>query len=159
MNKRVTINTRMMIALKNKGFTLIELLVVISIIGLFGSIVLASLDQARVKARNAHRIDQMKELSSALELYYTSNGSYPDANSTGAHITYVKDIVGLAPAHIERLPEDPTRTETSRYRYTADSRGYTLLVDLEDDGPVWCRYNTGQPGVLAWETNYPLCGQ
>ena len=38
-----------------KGFTLIELLVVISIIGLLASGVLASLNSARMKARDAKK--------------------------------------------------------------------------------------------------------
>lgn len=145
----------MYIAKQNKGFTLIELLVVISIIGILASIITASLDQARVKARDAHRLDQMKQLSNALELYYTTHGFYPDQNSASAHITYVRDIVGLTPTHIQSLPVDPTRTGPSSYRYTAAVNGagvggYSLLVDLENDNVTWCRYETGQPG--PWDS-------
>jgi prepilin-type N-terminal cleavage/methylation domain-containing protein len=63
----------------NHGFTLIELLVVIAIIGILSSVVLASLNSARAKGRDARRISDLKQLQLALELYYDANGSeYPD---------------------------------------------------------------------------------
>ncbi len=49
----------------NKGFTLIELLVVIAIIGILSSVVLASLNTARVKSRVAAAQSTMKGIQTA----------------------------------------------------------------------------------------------
>lgn len=90
---------------KQKGFTLIELLVVIAIIGLLSSIILASLNGARKKGRDARRLADLKQLQVALELYYGDQAApaYPVATaqtnvatalaslSTGGYITNVPD--------------------------------------------------------------------
>jgi len=68
---------------KNKGFTLIELLVVIAIVGILSSVVFASLNNARAKARDAKRLSDMRQMQIALELYYDSFGRYPDADYAG----------------------------------------------------------------------------
>lgn len=54
---------------EKKGFTLIELLVVIAIIGLLSSIVLASVNQARIKAQGVTFGQNIKQLQLALQLY------------------------------------------------------------------------------------------
>lgn len=59
-----------------RGFTLIELLVVIAIIGILSSIVLASLNTARQKGRDARRVSDIKQLQLANELYYDTNAQY-----------------------------------------------------------------------------------
>lgn len=65
---------------KNKGFTLIELLVVIAIISLLSSIVLSSLNSARVKARDVNRKAGIANIITALSMYYSVYGVYPTAS-------------------------------------------------------------------------------
>jgi len=70
---------------KNKnsaGFTLIELLVVIAIIGLLSTLSLVALSNARQKARDTLRTADVKQIMTALELYYNDLGTYPASIST-----------------------------------------------------------------------------
>ncbi|MDD5625879.1 MAG: prepilin-type N-terminal cleavage/methylation domain-containing protein [Patescibacteria group bacterium] len=66
-----------------KGFTLIELLVVVAIMGLMAALAIVSLNQARAKARDARRVADIKQIQTALELYYMDQNKYPDAPATG----------------------------------------------------------------------------
>jgi prepilin-type N-terminal cleavage/methylation domain-containing protein len=61
-----------------RGFTLIELLVVIAIIGILSSVVLASLNTARVKSRDAAMISDMDSFAAQAAIYHNDNGSYGD---------------------------------------------------------------------------------
>lgn len=63
--------------MKKKGFTLIELLVVIAIIGLLATLAVVALNSARSKARDSRRVSDLKNISTALELYYNDQSSYP----------------------------------------------------------------------------------
>lgn len=65
---------------KRDSFTLIELLVVISIISLLASIVFASLNSARAKARDARRKADLNQIVTALEFYYDKYNTYPVAS-------------------------------------------------------------------------------
>ncbi|MAQ77189.1 hypothetical protein CL684_01550 [Candidatus Campbellbacteria bacterium] len=68
-----------------KGFTLIELLVVIAIIGVLSSTILGSLSDARAQARDARRLSDIRSIQTALEVYYTNNGTYPTDSWQGSH--------------------------------------------------------------------------
>ena len=127
---------------QNRGFTLIELLVVIAIIGILSSVVLASLNAARAKARDAVRKSDLKQLQTALELYYNDYERYPITNTWYGYQTsgcgvaaglsgsggYIPD---LAPTYIATLPIDPSRQfgGCSGYLYYSggDEKNYKLL--------------------------------
>lgn len=103
-----------------RGFTLIELLVVIAIIGILSSVVLASLNSARQKGRDARRIADVKQLQLALELYYDSENEYPAALSS------------LSPDFISAIPLDPGTGDS--YSYDDEPSGsYHLGTNLESD--------------------------
>jgi prepilin-type N-terminal cleavage/methylation domain-containing protein len=67
------------------GFTLIELLVVISIIGMLSSVVLSSLNTGRQKARQAVRLQDLRNIYTALQSYYAQNGFYPGSCGWNGH--------------------------------------------------------------------------
>ncbi|MCW1892254.1 MAG: type II secretion system GspH family protein [Candidatus Uhrbacteria bacterium] len=65
------------------GFTLIELLVVIAIIGLLATLAVVSFGNARLKARDARRYSDVKQIMTAMQLYKDATGSFPNPATLG----------------------------------------------------------------------------
>lgn len=115
---------------RGRGFTLIELLVVIAIIGILASVVLASLNSARAKSRDAARVAQLKQVQTALEMYYSENGSYPtNAYQSACTTSWATPIGQLVTAGlIGAVPTDPINDATYCFNYssiTTSSSGWT----------------------------------
>lgn len=56
-----------------RGFTLVELLVAVGIIGVLASVAMFSISEARAKARDTRRVQDVRVLSQALDIYATTN--------------------------------------------------------------------------------------
>lgn len=125
-----------------KGFTLIELLVVISLIGILSTLILANLNSARERSRDVARKSDLRNIQTALRLYYNDAGGFPVSLPTWGDPW----IVGTT-TYMNILPKDPISTQS--YRYTqpgGDTDSYMLEACLEnksDDKGVaitdsWC---------------------
>ena len=134
-----------------KGFTLIELLVVIAIIGLLSSIVMASLNSARKKARDSRRIADLKQLQIALEMYYSDKGYYPhNGSNTYAGCwklpnNWIPDGTNYdwSTSYISKQPQDPADIccwpwgncgaagDPGTYEYWSDGTKYLIAARLE----------------------------
>ena len=109
------------------GFTLIELLLVIAIIGILATFSLANFLTVKQRARDAQRKSDLHQIQSALELYRTDAGSYPNAlPACGSPLTYTGST------YLQKIPCDPLNTGQSVYTYNSSGTTYSLVACLEN---------------------------
>ena len=160
---------------KNKGFTLIELLVVISIISLLSSIVLVSLNNVKIKARDAVRLSDITEINKAIELYISDFGHAPDLGraecldttvadsnciATDLNANWSKLATNLQP-YLSKLPTDPCGAACKDQWPNADPTSYyygapASLTGLFGQGknPTASDYTIGAENFEATNTSF-----
>lgn len=74
------------------GFTIVELLIVIVVIGILAAITTVAYNGVQGRGRDAQRVQNMQSIVKALELYKTTNGTYPlavgTANASGWEVSH-----------------------------------------------------------------------
>ncbi|KKS65153.1 MAG: hypothetical protein UV40_C0024G0007 [Parcubacteria group bacterium GW2011_GWA1_42_7] len=144
-----------------KGFTLVELLVVISIIGLLASILLVAVNPARIKARDAKRIFDLKQIAIALETYYDYYSHYPSC-CTSTFINGTDDCLSAALLSSNAMSKIPTDPEFAGmgwggdYEYTSCGESLYQLRCRFEGTPM--RQDSDYPnGTLCDSGVYPTC--
>ncbi len=107
----------------SEGFTLIELMVVISIVSFLASLLLVTVSSARERARNVKRVTDAKQLATAVELYRSTNGTYPI--TVGA----VTNIPGLAPTFVGAIPAAPLPIDSPCSTIVVDQNSFLYESD------------------------------
>lgn len=104
---------------KSKGFTLIELLVTISIIGILVGSASIFFNNARDKARDSKRKQDLVALKQALTSYYQDNDYYPQCSGSDNECDSTEGdswIPGLIEGgYINKLPKDPKQAAVNLF--------------------------------------------
>jgi general secretion pathway protein G len=107
----------------DKGFTLIELVVVIAVIGFLSSVVLAVLTDARIDARDKRRVEDLKQLEVALNLYHNDHNAYPkESESANGDVAENAVFGAMLDEYIAAMPVDPSGAGDDTFFYYYDGR-------------------------------------
>lgn len=111
----------------------------IAIIGILASVVLASLNSARKKSRDARRVADIKQIQLALELFYDANDN-----------TYPEDLIFLDPNFISSVPSDPLGGSYTYHKCFSNS--YHLGASLEEESNLNLSKDKDIESMCSWDT-------
>ncbi len=113
---------------KKTGFTLIEIVVTISIILIILIIAIVSFNKTRENTRDANRINDIKQIQLAIEMYRDDTGSYPESLDFGSSLSNpdYSNIIYLGKIPSNPEPQDDGDCPGEEYKYSSDGDFYYL---------------------------------
>jgi len=158
---------------RQQGFTLMEIIIALTIVAIVATVGFISYTSTIVKVRDARRKEDLRQIVTALQTYYTQNGQYPPAGpcayGDSCHVyssagdAWIPDLV---PTYLVRLPIDPSDgcdgpwiPDCLTYSYgnvSADGQSFDLLTQLENpNDEARCGIKNYHEGGIA--TNPSWC--
>lgn len=149
----------------NKGFTLIELLVVVAIIGVLATIVLASLNSARTKAKDAAIKSEVRQAINLLSLNYNDYQSYAQIQVDGSHPmhnasecndaamsgTYANQMKAICINVVSLIPSSSSFW-VGGLSGSLDGSTFSVMVNTLNNGKFYCVGSSG--GISETADNY-----
>ncbi len=113
---------------------MIELLVVIAIIGILATVSVVALNNARAKSRDAKRVADVKNIQTALALYYNDKKEYPITLIAGQPL-FSTSLDGsgnvVTSTYISSIPSAPTPADGSNCNTANNAFTYVTSSDLQ----------------------------
>lgn len=133
-----------------KGYTLIEILIVTTIIVLLTAVGAVSYSTFLKQSRDAKRKTDLEQVRAALEMYRSTEDTYPVGSNWGTTL----NILTTPVTYIQSLPTDP-KSPIYTYYYSGTASDYTIgaYLEIPDTCPVVisctganCNYCSGPYG-------------
>jgi len=120
----------------NRGFSLTELMIAISIVGTTATLAGAQMDDILPMARDAQRKANIKQVQTALNIYYDNHEQYPISSGdepTTADWQMIKGILeSVDETYVPEMPHDPLNTDQYIFKYWSDGQKFKLTYETED---------------------------
>jgi len=126
--------------MKKNAFTLVELLVVMAILGILAFVSLANFRTSQIKARDAQRKSDLRQIANALEAYMSDHGGYPTSGTAPAYNSgKIEDVCGCS------TPVDCSWGPTGNREF-CDSNNTVYMKEIPNDvvaPPDYCYWSDG----------------
>ena len=118
-----------------KGFTLTEIMVTVSIVSTVSSLGMSQYNDALASARDAQRLANIKQVQTALNLFYLDHEAYPACVATTAPTegcyTSLKNTLEQG-TYMSEVPVDPLNQGLYVFKYYSDGKNARIEYETED---------------------------
>jgi general secretion pathway protein G len=116
---------------KKTGFTLIEVIVVILILTTLSTLIIFAYMTSLKRGRDSTRKSDIRNISTALELYYEDIGRYPIASAFSLGNILCNESEGCTQVYMQKVPKDPLSKKSYYYETDQDGTYFVLYSGLE----------------------------
>lgn len=134
----------------------VMILVAIAVVGLLSTLAVVALNNARMKARDAKRVSDIKQIQTAAELYYNDTDEYPLEIIPAQKIEY-KGTVYMSSTPTNPIPNDGYCPSDFEYKYTPSINGKSYTLDFclgGDIGGMKAGFNMATPEGISTNDSF-----